>query len=67
MSTTTCDVTRVTVEERRRVGLLMAETACDHRTALKALREGPGAIRVASIREALARAMVRLGIDPEAR
>jgi len=41
---------------------LAARTGCDPRTAARALREGPDAIRTTLLRERLSRAMGEMGI-----
>ena len=41
---------------------LAARAACDRRTAARALREGPSAIRTIVVRERLERAMGELGL-----
>jgi hypothetical protein len=41
---------------------LAARTGCDPRTALRAMREGPDAIRKTIVRERLERAMGEMGV-----
>jgi hypothetical protein len=43
--------------ERTRALRIAAIAGCDLRTALRALREGPGVIRTLGVREAVARAL----------
>jgi hypothetical protein len=42
---------------------LAARAECDPRTAARALREGPGAIRTTNVRERLEREMRALGVE----
>lgn len=43
---------------------LAASAGCDPRTAARALRDGPQAIRGAYVRERIERAMLELGVAP---
>ena len=54
---TTSTATITTGDERARAMRIAALARCDLRTALRALREGPDAIRVLTVREGVQRAM----------
>jgi hypothetical protein len=51
-----------TIAERGIAHQLAARTGADWRTALRALREGPDAIRTLYLREKLARAIAAMGM-----
>ena len=52
-----------TVAERTAALTLALRAQCDERTAVRALREGPGVIRVIAVRERVADAMRALGLE----